>query len=68
MGQVGLEWQVSGFGEFSGNTNVTDMVIRNGNTGQLEVYDISGNTMSRMKYQPAKAAASSSGRMLLHDA
>jgi hypothetical protein len=30
---VGLDWQVAGFGNFSGNPNETDMIMRNGNTG-----------------------------------
>ena len=43
MGQVGLEWQVAGFGDFSGNVNETDMLMRNSNTGAFELYDISNN-------------------------
>jgi hypothetical protein len=46
MGQVGLEWTVAGFGDFSGNANETDMVMRNSNTGAFEVYDISHNTIT----------------------
>ena len=41
MGQVGLEWQVAGFGDFSGHANETDMLMRNSNTGAFELYDIS---------------------------
>ena len=41
MGQVGMEWQVAGFGDFSGNANETDMLMRNSNTGAFELYDIS---------------------------
>ena len=29
MGQVGLEWQVAGFGDFSTNAGETDMLMRN---------------------------------------
>ncbi len=43
MGQVGLEWTVAGFGDFSGNANETDMLMRNSNTGRFELYDISNN-------------------------
>ena len=43
MGQVGLEWQVVGFGDFSGNVNETDMLMRNTNTGAFELYDINNN-------------------------
>ena len=35
MGQVGLEWTVAGFGDFSGNANETDMLMRNSNTGAI---------------------------------
>ena len=35
MGQVGLEWPVSGFGDFSGNAGETDMLMRNSNTGAI---------------------------------
>ena len=45
MGQVGLEWQVAGFGDFSGNANETDMLMRNTNNGKFEIYDISNNTV-----------------------
>ena len=43
MGQVGLEWSVAGFGDFSTRPNETDMLMRNTNTGVLELYDISNN-------------------------
>lgn len=46
MGQVGLEWQVAGFGHFAGNANETDMLMRNSNTGSFEIYDISNNAIS----------------------
>ena len=46
MGQVGLEWQVAGFGDFSGNLNETDMLMRDTNNGDFEVYDISNNTIT----------------------
>ena len=41
MGNVGLSWQVLGFGDFSGNAGETDMLMRNSNGGALELYDIS---------------------------
>ena len=42
MGQVGLEWQVAGFGDFSSShASETDMLMRNSNTGAFEVFDIS---------------------------
>ena len=46
LGQVGLEWTVSGFGDFSGHAGETDMLMRNGNTGAFEVYDISNNAIT----------------------
>ena len=45
MGQVGLEWSVAGFGDFSGNANETDMLMRNDNTGAFEIYDITNNAI-----------------------
>jgi hypothetical protein len=46
MGQVGLEWTIAGFGDFSGNANETDMLMRNSNTGVFELYDINNNTIA----------------------
>ena len=34
MGQVGLEWQVVGFGDFAGN-GTSDMLMRNSHTGAV---------------------------------
>ena len=60
MGQVGLEWQVAGFGDFSGNANETDMLMRNSNTGAFELYDIGNNTIT-------SAAADGPGRAGVDD-
>lgn len=46
MGQVGLEWQTVGFGDFSGHANETDMLMRNSNTGAFELYDITNNQIT----------------------
>jgi hypothetical protein len=46
FGPVGLEWSVAGFGDFSGNPNETDMLLRNSDTGIFEVFDISNNTLT----------------------
>jgi hypothetical protein len=46
LGQVGLEWTVAGFGDFSGNPNETDMLMQNTNTGGFEVFDISHNQIT----------------------
>ena len=35
MGQVGLEWTVAGFGDFSSRASETDMLMRNSNTGAV---------------------------------
>ncbi|HEY5067608.1 MAG TPA: hypothetical protein VIJ04_22625, partial [Xanthobacteraceae bacterium] len=51
MGQVGLEWTIAGFGDFSGNANETDMLMRNSNTGVFELYDINNNTITPMTTQ-----------------
>jgi hypothetical protein len=42
---VGLDWQVGGFGDFDGD-GTTDMMLRNSNTGQFEVYNIRNNAIS----------------------
>jgi hypothetical protein len=42
MGQVGPEWQVAGFGGFSGNANESDMLMRS-SAGAFELYDIYNN-------------------------
>ena len=39
-------WSPSGFGDFSGNANEADMLMRNSNTGVFELYDISNNTIA----------------------
>ena len=45
MGAVGLDWQFSGVGNFSG-LGGSDMLLRNANTGGFEVYDISNNQIT----------------------
>jgi uncharacterized repeat protein (TIGR01451 family) len=45
LGSVGLDWQVMGFGNFS-SRGETDMILRNANTGAVEVYDISNNQIT----------------------
>jgi hypothetical protein len=39
IGTVGLDFQVAGFADFN-QGGTTDMMLRNKNTGQFEVYDI----------------------------
>ncbi|MFZ3353632.1 MAG: hypothetical protein WA268_22505, partial [Xanthobacteraceae bacterium] len=46
VGQVGLEWTIAGFGDFSTRANETDMLMRNSNTGAFEVYDIANNAIT----------------------
>jgi Lectin C-type domain len=45
LGQVGLDWQFSSIGNFSGRGE-NDMLLRNSNTGGLEVYDIANNQLT----------------------
>jgi hypothetical protein len=42
---VGLDFQVAGFADFNGD-GTTDMMLRNENTGQFEVYDIRSNAIT----------------------
>src|SRR5712671_7419571 len=46
IGTVGIDWQFSGVGNFSGNPGETDLLLRNSNTGGLEVYDIANNQLT----------------------
>jgi hypothetical protein len=49
MGAVGLEWTVAGFGDFSGNANETDMLMRatsGPDAGDFELYDISHDAIT----------------------
>jgi hypothetical protein len=45
-GAVGVDWQFSGVGNFSGNPGETDLILRNSKTGGLEVYDIANNQLA----------------------
>ena len=45
IGNVGVEWQVAGFGPFNG-AGSADMVLRNSNTGTFEVYDIANSQLT----------------------
>ena len=49
MGTVGLNWQFSGIGNVSG-LGESDMLLRNSNTGGLEVYDISNNQITNAAF------------------
>ena len=46
IGTVGLDWQFSGVGNFSGIPGETDLLLRNNTTGGLVVYDISNNQLT----------------------
>ena len=46
MGQVGLQWTVAGFADYSGNANETDLLMRNSASGAFELYDISKNAIT----------------------
>jgi uncharacterized repeat protein (TIGR01451 family) len=43
LGTVGLNWQLGGFGNFSGNSGAYDMLLRDSNSGGLQVYDIANS-------------------------
>ena len=45
LGRVGLNWQFSGTGNFS-SLGETDMILRDGNTGGFQVYDIKNNAIT----------------------
>ena len=42
---MGLDFQVTGFGPFHA-PGASDMILRNGNTGEFEVYDIVNNQIT----------------------
>jgi len=46
IGTIGLDWQFSGVGNFSGVPGETDLLLRNGKTGGLEVYNINNNQLT----------------------
>src|SRR6516165_2833361 len=46
IGTIGLDWQFSGVGNFSGAPGETDLLLRNSRTGGLEVYDINNNQLT----------------------
>jgi hypothetical protein len=46
MGTVGLDWQASGVGNFSSISGESDMILRNVNTGGLELYNIAHNQIT----------------------
>jgi hypothetical protein len=46
IGNVGVDWQFSGVGNFSSVPGETDLLLRNANTGGLELYDINNNQLT----------------------
>jgi hypothetical protein len=46
MGTVGLEWQISGVGNFSSRPGESDVIMRNTTTGGLQLYDIANNAIT----------------------
>jgi len=46
IGTIGLNWQFSGVGNFSGVPGEADLLLRNADTGGLEVYDINHNQLT----------------------
>jgi hypothetical protein len=62
LGTVGLDWQFSGIGNFSGTPGGSDLLLRNVNTGGLEVYNIANNQIigaakRAMTLMPPRGAA-----------
>src|SRR5207248_2719287 len=45
LGTVGLDFQLAGFGDFNRDSS-TDMILRNRNTGQFELYNIRDNAIT----------------------
>ena len=56
LGTVGLNWQPSGFGNF-GSFGNTDMMLRNVDTGGLQVYNINNNRITLVQAMASWAAA-----------
>src|SRR5262245_14944814 len=50
IGTVGLDWQFSGVGNFSGAPGESDLLLRNTHTGGLEVYDINNNQLTNAAF------------------
>src|SRR5712692_817530 len=46
LGTVGVDWQFSGIGNFSGAPGETDLLLRNSHTGRFEVYNIANNQLT----------------------
>jgi hypothetical protein len=46
MGTVGLDWQIIAAGNFSSVPGITDMIMRNTNTGGMVIYDINNNQVT----------------------
>jgi hypothetical protein len=46
IGNVGVDWQFLGVGNFSSVPGETDLLLRNVNTGGLELYDINNNQLT----------------------
>ena len=46
MGTVGLNWQAMAFGNFSSIPGQTDMIMRDTNTGGMELYNIANNQIT----------------------
>src|SRR5579863_3507825 len=42
-GAIGTEWQLLGVGDFSGNSGESDVAIRDGNTGAVDLLDVQRN-------------------------
>jgi hypothetical protein len=50
IGDVGLNWQFSGIGNFSGIPGSSDIILRNTDSGGLQVYNISNNQITNSAF------------------
>jgi uncharacterized repeat protein (TIGR01451 family) len=50
LGTVGINWERGGFGSFSGNPGEYDMLLRDTNSGGLQVYDIANNQITNSAF------------------
>jgi hypothetical protein len=64
IGDVGLNWQFSGIGNFSGIPGASDMILRNTDTGELLIYNMSNNRITG-DFSIARSASNGSSRALV---
>src|SRR5205823_11004609 len=50
LGNIGLDWQFSGVGNFSSVPGESDLLLRNNQTGGLQVYNIANNQITGLAF------------------